>query len=76
MSCELEATSIHSDQTAATLVSVFGTGSAIRPDPLQRADEIGLFLQLLAMDDEDAEGLDCEEVGEDKNTWERTVMDV
>ena len=30
----------------------------------------------LAMDDEEAEGLDCGEVSEDKNTWERTVRDV
>ena len=45
---------------------MFGTGSAIRPGPLQRADALGLFLLLLAMDDEDAERLDCGEVGEDK----------
>ena len=45
---------------------VFGAGPAIRPGPLQRADALELFLQLLAMDDEDAAGLDCGEAGKDK----------
>ena len=36
-----------------------GAGSAIRPDPVQRADALGLFRQLLAMDVEDAGGLDA-----------------
>ena len=49
--------------TSFTL-SLFGAGLAIRP--LQRADALGLFRQLLAMDVEDAEGLDGGEVGEDK----------
>ena len=47
---------------------VFGAGLAIRPDPPQRADSLGLFRQLLAMDVEDAEGLDGGEVGEDKTS--------
>ena len=46
--------------------TVFGAGLAIRPDPLQRPNALGLFRQLLAMDVEDAEGLDGGEVGEDK----------
>ena len=45
---------------------MFGAALAVRPDPLQRADALGLFWQLLAMDVEDAEGLDSGEVGEDK----------
>ena len=45
---------------------MFGAGLAMRPDPLQRADALGLFRQLLAMDVEDAEGLDGGEVREDK----------
>ena len=42
--------------------AVFGAGSAIRPGRLERAGALGLLLQLLAMDDEDAEGLDGGEV--------------
>ena len=45
---------------------MFGAGLAIRPDPLQRADALGLLRQPLAMDVEEAEGLDGGEVGEDK----------
>ena len=43
---------------------VFGVWSDIRP--LQRADALGPFMQLLALDAEDAEDLDGGEVGEDK----------
>ena len=46
---------------------MFQAGLAIRPDiPLQRAGALGLFLQLLAMDDEDVEDLDGGGVGEDQ----------
>ena len=52
--------------TSGVQDGVFGAGSAIRPGPLQRADALGLMRQLLSMDDEDAEGLESETVGEDR----------
>ena len=37
------------------LITCIGAGITIRPDPLQRADALGLFRQLLAMNVEDAQ---------------------
>ena len=46
---------------------VFGAGLAIRQDiPLQRVGSQGFSLELLLMDVVDAEGLDLEQVGEDR----------
>ena len=45
---------------------MFGAESAIRPDSLQRAGALGLLH--LAMDVEDAEGLEEGAEGEDDNT--------
>ena len=44
---------------------MFGAESAIRPDSLQRAGALGLLHRLLAMDVEDAEGLEDGGEGED-----------
>ena len=53
--------------TCARIHGVFGAGLAIRPDiPLQRAGSQGFSLKLLPMDVVDAEGLDLEQVGEDR----------
>ena len=49
------------------MLAVFGAGLAIRPDiPLQRACSQGCSLKLLPMDVVDAEGLDLEQVGEER----------
>ena len=46
---------------------MFGAGLAIRPDiPRQQAGSQGFSLKLLPMGVVDAEGLDLEQVGEDK----------
>ena len=52
----------------ALLKSVFGAGFAIRPDIPQRVGSQGFSLKLLPMDVVDAEGLDLEQVGEDKTS--------
>ena len=42
----------------ASLGSLFGAESAIRPDSLQRAGALGLLHRFLTMDVEDVEGLE------------------
>ena len=51
---------------------MFGSESAIRPGSLQRADALGLLRQLLATDVVDAEGLDDDEVGEERTEGKQT----